>query len=139
MDGNGDDDQGKGKDTVSLKELLEGLKDSMVMLGEIMQTMKTILSFLEQVSITIEGFERNLNIVMNLMKNIVESLKKIKNILGRMLSATWRALSENHTDLILLVSSFLCFTALHSFIFLHEKVRIERAYTYHSVSYLLHL
>ena len=27
MDGNGDDDQGKGKDTVSLKELLEGLKD----------------------------------------------------------------------------------------------------------------
>ena len=49
MDGNGDDDQGKGKDTVSLKELLEGLKDSMVMLGEIMQTMKTILSFLEEV------------------------------------------------------------------------------------------
>ena len=53
MDGNGDDDQGKGKDTVSLKELLEGLKDSMVMLGEIMQTMKTILSFLEEVSSTI--------------------------------------------------------------------------------------
>ena len=53
-----------------------------------MQTMKTILSFLEEVSSTIEGFERNLNIVMNLMKNIVESLKKIKNILGRMLSAT---------------------------------------------------
>jgi hypothetical protein len=53
-----------------------------------MQTMKTILSFLEEGSITIEGFERNLNIVMNLMKNIVESLKKIKNILGRMLSAT---------------------------------------------------
>ena len=89
----------------------------MVMLGEIMQTMKTILSFLEQGSITIEGFERNLNIVMNLMKNIVESLKKIKNILDIMLSATRRALSENHTDLILLVSSFLCFTALHSFIF----------------------
>jgi hypothetical protein len=34
MDGNGDDDRGKGKDMVSLKELLEGLKDSMVMLGK---------------------------------------------------------------------------------------------------------
>uniref|UniRef100_A0A2N9HT73 Reverse transcriptase domain-containing protein n=1 Tax=Fagus sylvatica TaxID=28930 RepID=A0A2N9HT73_FAGSY len=33
MDGNGDDDRGEGKDTVSLKELLEGLKDSMGFAG----------------------------------------------------------------------------------------------------------